>query len=156
MRYTIQLPAGAVSFNAAQEVAGTNWLLATVTNKTAGDGGFVQFDLEAGTASLFPIPTGFTAVELVGTFLATNKMVARGLAQGTRDFQLLVYDLGSGNVTAVQNPNGVASFGPLLPAATGAVVRTPAPVGNPKSNTVVAPAYDGSGNQTGILLVQIP
>jgi hypothetical protein len=75
--YTIQLPAGAVSFNAPQEVAGANWLLATVTNKTAGDGGFVQFDLEAGTASLFPIPTGITAVELVGTFLATDKMVAR-------------------------------------------------------------------------------
>ena len=40
--YSIQLPAGSVSFSAPQQVAGTNWLLATVSNKTAGDGGFKE------------------------------------------------------------------------------------------------------------------
>ena len=154
--YTIELPTGAASFSAAQPVAGTNWLLALVTNRTAGDGGFVQFDLEAGVATLFPIPQGFSNVQLVNTFLATNKMAVRGLAQGTTSFQLLIYDLGSGNVTAVQNPDGVASFGPPPATTPAAAVRLPLPVGNPKSNTVAAPAYDAAGHQTGVLLVRVP
>jgi uncharacterized protein (TIGR03437 family) len=154
--YTIRLPAGAATFGAVQSVTGTNWLLAAVTNKTAGDGGFVQFDLEAATASLFPIPQGFSNVQLVSTFLATNKMAVRGLAQGTTNFQLLIYDLGSGNVSVVQNPSGVASFGPPPATTLAAAARLPLPVGNPKSNTVAAPAYDATGNQTGVLLVRVP
>jgi hypothetical protein len=158
--YTIQLPVGSVSFAAAQPVAGTNWLLATVSNRVAGDGGLVQFDLEAGTATLFPIPDGFSSVQLVGTFLATNKLVARGLATGTRNYQLVIFDLGAGTVATVQNPDGVASFGPPVPAAAPGVgpvaLRLPVPVGNAKSNTVAAPAYDASGAQTGILLVRVP
>ena len=55
----------------------------------------------------------------------------------------------------VQNPDGVASFGPPV-AIAGSEAKLPTPVGNPKSNTVAAPAYDSGGNQTGILLVRVP
>ena len=154
--YDIQLPTGSVSFGATQPVPGTNWLTAPVTNRTAGDGGLVQFDLEAGAASLFPVPTGFSAIQLVSTFLPTNKMVVRGLAQGSRNFQLLIFDLASGAATPVPNPDGVASFGPPQPATAAAAARLPLPVGNPKSNTVAAPTYDAAGNQTGIVLVRVP
>ena len=95
-------------------------------------------------------------MQLVSTFLATNKMAVRGLVQGSPAFQLLIYDLGSGNVTAVQNPDGVASFGPPPATTPAAALRLPLPVGNPKSNTVAAPAYDASGNQTGVMLVRVP
>jgi uncharacterized protein (TIGR03437 family) len=171
--YDIQLPTGSVSFAAAQPVTGTNWLLATVTNRTAGDGGFVQFDLESGIATLFPIPDGFSSVQVVGNFLATGKIVARGLVQGSRNFQLLIFDLASNSVATVQNPDGVASFGPPQVAAPtpgggggaggpgggpggATAARLPIPVGNAKANTVAAPAYDDAGKQTGIMVVRIP
>jgi hypothetical protein len=169
--YTVQLPVGSVSFAAVQPVANTNWLLATVTNRVAGDGGLVLFDLLAGTATLFPIPEGFTSVQLVGTFLSTNKLVARGLVTGSRNYQLLVFDLATQNVATVSNPDGVASFGPLQVVATpgapgaggpggpggpGTLVRVPTPVGNAKANTVAAPAYDAAGKQSGMLLVRVP
>jgi hypothetical protein len=170
----IQLPTGSVSFVAAQPVANTDWLLATVTNRVAGDGGLVKFDLLSGTATLFPIPDGFTSVQTVGVFLATNKLIARGLVTGTRNYQLLIFDIDTQTVTVVPNPDGVASFGPLQVVATpgqggggggspgapggpgAAAVRQPTPAGNPKSNTVAAPAYDASGKQTGMLLVRVP
>jgi uncharacterized protein (TIGR03437 family) len=156
--YTIELPLGSMSFAATQAVAGANWLLATVTNRTPGDGGFVVFDLEAGTASTIPIPGGYTSMQLVDTFLATNKLVARGLVQGGRNFRLLIIDLASGNVTEVQNPDGVDSYGPQQPATVtpGPAARLPVPVGNTKSNTVAAPAYNAAGKQTGILVVRVP
>ncbi len=115
--YSIPLPAGSTAFSAPQQLAGTNTLLATVSNKTAGDGGFVQFDLEGESATVFPIPSGFSAMELVSPFVATNKLAARGLVQGTSNFQLLIFDLGTGNVSMVQNPDGVASFGPPVAIA---------------------------------------
>jgi uncharacterized protein (TIGR03437 family) len=151
--YTIDLPAGAPSFAGEQPVSGRNWLLAELTTRVAGDGGLVQFDLEAGTATLFPISAGYTSVQLLGTFLATGKIAVRGLAQGT--YHLLIYDL-EGNVIAVPNPNGVASFGPPPATTAAAAARLPVPVANPKANTISTIAYDASGNQIGVLLAKVP
>jgi hypothetical protein len=137
-----------------QQIPEQNSLLAQSIDKTAGDQGLVLFNLDLHTAANLFVPDGFTTVTALndGTTvccLATRKLVGRALKSGAAN--VVIYDLVTGDITVVPNPNGVTHFGP--PAAANQ------PPGlfsaNARANTVSGVAYNGA-KQAGIMVVRIP
>jgi uncharacterized protein (TIGR03437 family) len=142
-----------------QQVPELNALLAQAIDKTAGDQGLVLFNLDLQTVTNLFVPDGFTTVAALndGTTvccLATRKLVGRALKTGGAN--VVVYDLVTGDITVVANPDGVTHFGPP-PAAnpTAAAAAGLLMSGNARANTVNGVAYNGQ-RQAGIIVVRIP
>jgi hypothetical protein len=156
--FQLAVPAGAQSFTDLIEIDALNFLAAEATNTTAGDAGIVLFDLNGQTADLFPPPSGYPEVALLGAFPATQKLV--GLAVKAAGASLFVLDLNANDLTVVPNPTGVVFVGER--PATKATAAAPAQtfptilVPNSTANTLAAIGYDATGTQTGVLVLQVP
>jgi hypothetical protein len=158
--FTMPVPSTVNAFGTAtlQEIPEINSLLAQTIDKTAGDQGFVLFNLDAQTVSNLPLPDGFVTVTNLddGTTvccLATRKLVARALKAGGSS--VVIYDLATGEVVVVPNPDNVTGIGP--PAGGGAQALTAARLvlANSQANTVSAVAYNAN-RQVGIIVIRIP
>jgi hypothetical protein len=142
-----------------QEIPEINSLLVQTIDKAAGDQGFVLFNLDAGTVTNLPLPDGFVTVNNLadaGTpcCLATRKLVARALKAGGSS--VVIYDLVTGDVVVVPNPDNVTSIGPPAGAAATANANAARLVlANSQANTVSAVAYNGT-RQVGIVVIRIP
>jgi len=81
--------------------------------------------------------------------------VGRALKSGGAS--LVIYDLATGDVTVVPNPDGVTHFGPPPTANPAAAAATPGQLmsANARANTVNAVAYNGA-RQAGVMVVRIP
>ncbi|MBI1791441.1 MAG: IPT/TIG domain-containing protein [Acidobacteria bacterium] len=158
--FRLDLPAGLISFQAPQPVAQLNWLIAVGTNRQPGDAGLVIFDLDRAEARTLPIPDGFASMTQAGVFLATRKLVARGIKNGATGSQFLIYDLITGDLMVVPNPDGVAwvgpppAQGPAQPGQPGAQIQQAA--ANAKANTVAAFTYGDDRKQNGVVVVRVP
>ncbi|MCS7313930.1 MAG: hypothetical protein RMI94_12305, partial [Bryobacterales bacterium] len=122
--FRMDLPPGAPGFTGLTPVHSLNAILALAVQRTAGDAGFVYFDLDNSEARLMPAPEGFAQVSLIGVFEATRKLVARGIKSGGAGSQYLVYDLSTGEVTVPSHPEAVAWVGNVVRAA-GQVTQQP-------------------------------
>ncbi|MCU1235332.1 MAG: hypothetical protein JWP63_3299, partial [Candidatus Solibacter sp.] len=105
----------------------------------------------AQTAANLPLPDGFATVASLadGTTVccfATHKLIARAVKQGGS--AAVIYDLVTGDVNVVTNPENVTSIGP--PAGQSRVV-----LANAMANTISAVAYNGN-RQVGIMVIRIP
>lgn len=163
--FQLSAPSGIGGFVLANRIADASSLTAVGANRTPGDAGLIVFNLDQGSASILPTPDGFASITEVGVFLATRKVVARGIKAGNLGSQLLIYDLNTGNVTPVPNPNGVTSVGPPARQQGSPGQMGPGPGGagggalltaNPKANTVAAIGFSGDGKQAGVIVVRIP
>ena len=175
--FTLNPPQGINGFTSLQPIPGISALVGEATNQAAGDQGLFLFDLDNQTVNVLPVPDGFDRVAQLDSavFLATRKMVARAVKPGGS--QLVMYNLVTGEMTVLPNPDGVASIGPVaqavvspgggqpgplptpLPGAgggTAAAALTRTVAANPKANTVAGVAYDRAGKQIGVVLVRVP
>ncbi|MCU1234317.1 MAG: hypothetical protein JWP63_2284, partial [Candidatus Solibacter sp.] len=114
---TMPLPNAVTAFTVGtlQQVPESNSLLVQTIDKLAGDQGFVLFNLDAQTAANLPLPDGFATVASLadGTAVccfATHKLIARAVKQGGS--AAAIYDLVTGDVNVVTNPENVTSIGP--------------------------------------------
>ena len=149
--FELALPAGISGFTDAsvQQIPAIDSLLVQTINKTAGDNGFVLFDLDAQKVTNLPVPDGFDTLAFLndGTTICcmnTRKLVARAVTAGQSS--VVVYDLVAGDLAVAPNPAGVSGIG----AATGALVSA-----NSRADTVYAVAYRG-GKQAGIIVIRLP
>jgi hypothetical protein len=131
-----------------------NSVLAQTIYKVAGDQGLILFNLDLQTATNLPVPDGFTTVAGVDDgasicCLVTRKIVGKALKQGGSS--LVIYDLVTGDLTVVPNPEGITSIGP----ANGAAAAAGLAFSNSRANTVSAVAYNGN-RQAGIIVVRVP
>lgn len=100
-----------------QQIPEANSLLVQTISRLAGDEGFVLFNLDRQTVASLPLPDGFASVANLDDgatvcCLATHKLAARALKQGGSNG--VIYDLVTGDVVVVANPDGVTSVGPPL------------------------------------------
>ncbi|MCU0246621.1 MAG: IPT/TIG domain-containing protein [Bryobacter sp.] len=109
--YRMDLPAGISGFANLQPVPALSSMVGIAVNRVAGDAGIVVFDLESVTPKVFPTPEGFATVNLLGLFTTQRKLIARGILAQNAGSQLLVYDLDTGDLDIVPNPEGVAFLG---------------------------------------------
>src|SRR5205823_11111148 len=89
---------------------------------------------------------------------ATRKLIARAVKQGGSN--AVVYDLATGDVTVVPNPEGVTSVGPPATAPGGgnagaAVTAARVVLANAMANTISAVAYT-KNRQVGIMVIRVP
>jgi uncharacterized protein (TIGR03437 family) len=147
-----------------QEIPEINSLLVQAIDRTAGDQGFVLFNLDAGTVSNLPLPDGFVTVNnlvdgATPCCLATRKLVARALKAGGSS--AVIYDLVTGDVVVVPNPDNVTSIGPPAAANAGggaggnAAVAARLVLANSQANTISAIAYAGT-RQVGVVIIRVP
>jgi len=151
--------AGLAAQSARLRVVSENMANAQATARTPGDAGIVVFDLENAAARLLPTPANFTSVQPMTIFPATRKLIARGTRTDPAGTQLLVYDLVSGDLQIIPNPEGVSFVGqaPNAPGQPGQPAQ-PQPALqniNPKSNAVTMVGFDGQRRPVGVLLVQV-
>lgn len=163
--FRLDLPSGVQGFSNLQALPALSSLIALGRNKTAGDAGVILFDLDAGTAlPPFPVPDGFSTVQIVDVFATTRKLVASGTLADGSGSRYLIYDLLTGDLTMVQNPAGVAFVG-SVPAAGGG--RGPGGGGagggaaslesaDLKANTITAVTFGADKKQNGLMLVRVP
>lgn len=149
--FELALPAGISGFTDAsvQQIPALDALIVQTINKTAGDNGFVLFDLDAQKVTNLPVPDGFDTLAFLndGTTvccMSTRKLVARAVTTGQSS--VVVYDLVTGDLAVVANPAGVTSVG----AAAGTLVSA-----NSRANTVYAVAFRGN-KQAGIIVIRLP
>ena len=166
--FRLDLPAGLNGFSQLRAVRDLNLLVGLGRARTlAGDGGLVIFDLDRAQGSVLSPPDGFATVQLLDIFPATRKVIARGIRTGNTGAQILIYDLATGDVTMVANPEGVAFVGtpPAVPGQPGqgggGVPGQPqAPVivlrSTPRAQTVEAVTYAADRRQNGILVIRVP
>jgi uncharacterized protein (TIGR03437 family) len=138
-----------------QPIPEINALLAQAIDKTAGDQGFVLFNLDAQTVRNLPVPDGFSSVADLNSggavcCLATRKLAARALKQGGSN--VAIYNIATGDVSVVDNPANVTSIGPAAGqgAAAARLILT-----NAQANTVAAVAYSGN-RQVGVVVIRVP
>jgi uncharacterized protein (TIGR03437 family) len=162
---TLPLPNGVTAFTIAslQPIPENNSLLVQAIDKLAGDQGFVLFNLDAQTAANLPLPDGFASVTNLddGTTVccfATRKLIARAVKAGGS--AAVIYDLVTGDVNVVANPDGVTSIGPPAGAGGGggsvpAAAAARVVLANAMANTIAAVAYTNN-RQVGIMVIRIP
>lgn len=118
--YRMDLPQGVVGFAGLQGVPALSGVVTTATSsRVVGDAGLVYFDLENERTRVYPVPDGFQTATLLSVFPNTRKIVARGTKTENAGSQVLIFDIETGDLTVVKNPDGVAFVG-QLPAAAGA------------------------------------
>jgi uncharacterized protein (TIGR03437 family) len=124
-----------------------------------GGAGLVIFDIENQQARPLPTPAGFVSVQLLGTFPVTRKLLARGNRTDPAGSQLLLYDMVSGDLQILPNPEGVSWVGqvPNAPApGQPAQPQTP-PLQHlsPRSNAVHVMGYGANRQPAGMILVRV-
>lgn len=170
--FRVDLPAGLNAFAQLQPVRDLNLLVGLGRARTvAGDGGLVAFDLDRAQGTVYNVPDGFATVQLLSTFPATRKVVARGIRTGNSGANILIYDLATADVTVVPNPEGVAFVGnppaqpgqpggggggggggvPGQPQAPQVILRT-----TPRAQTVEAVTFSADRRQNGIVVIRVP
>ena len=112
----------------------------------------VLFNLDAQTVTALPVPDGLVAVANLDDgatvcCLVTRKLAARGLKPGGSN--VVIYNLASGDITVVPNPDGVTSVGPTGGGPLRLVVA------NSRANTISAVAYSAA-RQAGIMVIRVP
>jgi uncharacterized protein (TIGR03437 family) len=125
-----------------------------------GGAGLVIFDIENQQARLLPTPAGFAAVQLLSTFPVTRKLLARGTRTDPAGSQLLLYDMVTGDLQILPNPEGVSWVGqvPNTPPGPGQPPQQPAqPMQqfSPRSNAVHVMGYGANRQPAGIILVRV-
>ena len=159
--FVLTTPTTANGFTDAsvQQIPELNALLAQAIDKTPGDQGLLLFDLNLQTATNLFVPDGFTAVTALNDgaavcCMATRKVLGRTVKSGGAN--VVIYDLVTGDITVVPNPDGVTHFGPP-PTGNGAAAAAAGRLisGNARANTVSGVAYNGA-RQAGIMVVRIP
>ncbi|MEO8370100.1 MAG: IPT/TIG domain-containing protein [Candidatus Solibacter sp.] len=158
---TLPVPAAVTAFTSGtlQQIPEMNSLLVQTFDKVGGDQGFVLFNLDTQLAANLPLPEGFASVATLNDngsvcCLATRKLISRAIKPGGSS--VVVYQLGTGDVAVVPNPDNVTSLGPAV-AANGANAANAARVviANAQANTISAVAYNGN-RQVGIVVIRIP
>lgn len=156
--YRLNLPQGVVGFQNLQPVPEMELAVAVGRARQQNDGGFLIFDLANLEVRQLLLPDGFAAAQFVGILPATRKLVARGNRTGGSQF--LVYDLSTGDLDIIPNPEGAAYVGNApVPAQPGqpAPQQPPAMMRvNPKANTIEAVTLNEARATTGAMLVRIP
>ncbi len=157
--YRFDLPAGVNNFSGLNLAPSLNLALSAANNRVAGDAGIVLFDLERTEAKLLPTPEGFVSVNFLGVLPGVRKLAARGVLAANAGAQILLYDLLTGDLEVVPNPEGVAWAGPVpQPAPTPG--QPPQPLANvpirvnAKANTIEALAHGADRRQRGVLVVR--
>lgn len=126
-----------------------------------GGAGLVIFDIENQQARLLPTPAGFAAVQLLSTFPVTRKLLTRGTRTDPAGSQLLLYDMVTGDLQILPNPDGVSWVGqvPNAPAGPGQPPpQQPAPPiqhFSPRSNAVHVMGYGANRQAAGMILVRV-
>ncbi len=142
-----------------KQVPQLNLLIAQGTNRQPGDNGLVLFDLDRAEARHVPVPEGYATMADSTLFLASRKLVLRGIRQNNAGANLLIYDFSTGDLSIVPTPEGVEPLGPVPGQAPGAG-QTPAPTrllaSNTKANTVAAIGHNARGGQAGLVVGRIP
>jgi hypothetical protein len=156
--FAMALPPEVASFQGAVRFPEISAVAALGTNnrQAAGDAGVVVFDFDEERTQLFPTPEGFQSVTVLGLVANTRKLAARG-NRGAQGSQLLLYDLVTGDLTVVPNPEGVV-FAGMAPGQPGTPPQ-PAVVMQSlltKANAVVAAGFDAERRVAGLMLVRIP
>ena len=134
-------------------------LYAQATARAVGDAGIVLFDLENASTRLLPTPAGFNSVQPLTIFPATRKLIARGTRTEPAGTQILIYDLVSGDLQIIANPERVSFVG-ALPNVPGQPGQPPAQQQpalqniNAKSNAVTMVGFDSQRRPVGVLLVR--
>jgi hypothetical protein len=166
--FRIDLPAGVTAFTQLQAVPEMGILFGLGrVGQVNGDGGFVIFDLERAQGQVLPVPNGFANIQALGVFPATRKLLARGNRMGGTGSQFLIYDLVTGDLEIVPNPEGVAFVGAPpaqgpggMPGGGGVPGQQPAPQvtfrANPRAHTVAAITYNSERRQNGVLVIRLP
>lgn len=163
--FRVDLPAGLNGFSQLRAVRDLSLLVGLGRARNVpGDGGVVTFDLDRAQGSVLNVPEGFATVQLLDIFPATRKVIARGIRTGNTGAQILIYDLATGDVTVVANPDGVGFVGnppaqaggggggvPGQPQAPMIVLRS-----TPRAQTVEAVTYSPERRQNGILVIRVP
>jgi uncharacterized protein (TIGR03437 family) len=162
--FRLDLPPGVAGFGQVREELALFSILApaNATPNGNGDAGIAVFDLDSATAKLLPTPEGFAAVQILGIFDSTRKVVARGTRTGNTGSSILIYDLVSGDLFIPNVPPSCTFAGVLPGAAPGqggggggqqqqAVNLTNL---NPKANAVVAGCFDANRRLTGFLYIR--
>lgn len=147
--YRMDLPQGVVGFAGLQGVAALSGVVTTATSsRVVGDAGLVYFDLENERTRVYPVPDGFQTATLLSVFPNTRKIVARGTKADNTGSQILIFDIDTGDLSVVRNPEGVTFVGQLPAAATGGggTPGTPGP-GAPGGG---GPGVPGGGGGPGV------
>lgn len=162
--FRLDLPPGVAGFGQVREELALFSILApaNATPTGNGDAGIAVFDLESATARLLPTPDGFAAVQILGIFESTRKVVARGNRSGNTGSSILVYDLVSGDLF-IPNVPASCTFAGVLPGAGGqgqgggggqAQPAVNLTLLNAKANTVIAGCFDTNRRLTGFLYIR--
>lgn len=161
--FRLDLPPGVAGFGQVREELALFSILApaNATQNGNGDAGIAVFDLDSATARLLPTPDGFAAVQILGIFDSTRKVVARGNRAGNAGSSILIYDLVSGDLF-VPNVPASCTFAGVLPGAApgqgggggGGQQAVNLTLLNPKANAVVAGCFDTSRRLTGFLYIR--
>ncbi len=124
-----------------------------------GGAGLVIFDIENQQARLLPTPAGFAAVQLLNTFPVTRKLLARGTRTDPVGSQLLLYDMVTGDLQILPNPEGVAWVGQVPNVPTPGQPPQPQPPAlqqfSPRSNAVHVMGYRANRQPAGMILVRV-
>jgi hypothetical protein len=92
-------------------------------------------------------------------FPATRKLIARGTRTDPAGTQILIFDLVSGDLQIIPNPENVAFVGqvPNVPAQPGQPAQQQPALQNvnPKSNAVTMVGFDAQRRPWGVLLVKV-
>lgn len=161
--FRLDLPPGVAGFGQVRAELTLFSILApaNATQTGNGDAGIAVFDLESATAKLLPVPDGFAAVQILGIFESTRKVVARGNRVGNAGSSILIYDLASGDLY-IPNTPAPCSFAGILPGAPGAgqggggqaQQAINLTLLNPKANTVITGCFDTNRRLTGFLYIR--
>jgi hypothetical protein len=157
--FRLDLPPEVASFANVNSFPPMGILYAQATSRAVGDAGIVIFDLENASTRLLPTPAGFVSVQPLTIFPATRKLIARGTKIEPAGTQILIYELVSGDLQIVANPEGVSFVGqaPNAPGQPGQPAQQQVVLQNvnPKSNAVTMVGFDAERRPVGVLLVRV-
>lgn len=124
-----------------------------------GGAGLVIFDIENQQARVLPTPAGFASVQLLNTFPVTRKLLARGTRSQPAGSQLLLYDMVTGDLQILPNPEGISWVGqvPNVPAQGQPPQPQTPPLQHfsPRSNAVHVMGYGANRQPAGMILVRV-
>ena len=157
--FRFDLPPDVQTFSNLIPIPEMNSVLGLATNRVAGDAGLIFFDFDLAASKLLPTPSGFAVVAPIAVYPATRKLLARGTKTNPAATEFLLYDLVSGDLTIIPNPEGVSFVG-QLPAVAGAGGGGGGQVqvlqrANVKANVMEAVTYSAVRKQTGVILIQV-
>lgn len=164
--FRLDLPPEIATFSNLTPIPEMTLLVAQGTaqgSNLIGGAGLVLFDIENQQARLLPTPAGFVSVQLLNTFPVTRKLLARGNRSEPAGSQLLLYDMVTGDLQILPNPEGIAWVGQVpnvptpgqMPGQTPQQPTPPLQHFSPRSNAVHIVGFGANRQPSGVLLVRI-